>query len=64
MSGCDADGASGARLHAVPGGQHGLCSDPADVHGETPGAGEGGSDTITVLCLKKLTFSFPFYLFR
>lgn len=41
MSRCVADGASGARFRAVQGGQHGLRPHPADVHGETPGGGEG-----------------------
>lgn len=43
VSRCDADGASGARLQAVPGGQHGLCTHPSAVHGATPGIGEGES---------------------
>lgn len=43
VSRCAADGASRAPLGAVPGGQHGLCTHPADVHGETPGVGRGKS---------------------
>lgn len=44
MSRRAADGASAARLEAVPGGQHGLCPHPDAVHGETPGFGEGESN--------------------
>lgn len=44
MSRRAADGASAARLKAVPGGQHGLCPHPGVVHGEAPGFGEGESN--------------------
>ncbi len=43
VSRCTADGASGARIAGVPGGQHGLCPHPDDVHGGTPGVGKGES---------------------
>lgn len=38
-----ADGTCGARLEAVPGGQHGLRPHPGAIHGETPGVGEAES---------------------
>lgn len=43
VSRCAADGASGARLRAVPWGQHGLCPHPGAVHGEALGIGERAS---------------------